>query len=75
MLHLDHNADRVVPGDRFLLCSDGLYGAIDRAAMIECLQHSVAQEACQSLINAARAAHARDNVTAVIVDVRGEDRA
>jgi type VI secretion system protein ImpM len=73
VLELDHNVDRVVSGDRFLLCSDGLYGSLDRAAIIACLRHSSAQEACQSLIDAARAAHAADNVTAVIVDVAVED--
>jgi serine/threonine-protein phosphatase Stp1 len=69
-LELEHVADLVAVGDRFLLCSDGLYGALDEPALIECLQKSSAQEACNALIDSARAADARDNITAVIVDVK-----
>jgi len=69
-LDLEHVADLAAPGDRFLLCSDGLYGALDEPALIECLQKTSAQEACDALIEAARTAGARDNVTAVIVDVK-----
>jgi serine/threonine protein phosphatase PrpC len=69
-LELDHVADLVAVGDRFLLCSDGLYDALDEPALIECLQKSSPQEACSALIAAARAAHASDNITAVIVDVK-----
>lgn len=69
-LQLDRIADRVAPGDRFLLCSDGLYRALDNSALIACLQQASAHEASNALISAARAAGARDNVTAVIVDVK-----
>ncbi|MGH8138204.1 MAG: type VI secretion system-associated protein TagF [Steroidobacteraceae bacterium] len=69
-LQLDRIADRVAPGDRFLLCSDGLYRALDDSALIACLQQASADEASNALISAARAAGARDNVTAVIVDVK-----
>ncbi len=69
-LQLDFVADLVAPGDRFLLCSDGLYVALEETALIECLQKPVAQDACNALIEAARKAGARDNVTAVVVDVR-----
>jgi type VI secretion system protein ImpM len=72
-LELEHVADLVAAGDRFLLCSDGLYGALDEPAFIGCLQLASAQEACNALINAARAAGARDNITAVIVDVKAVD--
>jgi type VI secretion system protein ImpM len=69
-LELDHVADLVAPGDRFLLCSDGLYAALDEAALVECLKRTTAREACNALIDAARTAGARDNITAVIVDVK-----
>jgi type VI secretion system protein ImpM len=69
-LQLDFVADLVAPGDRFLLCSDGLYVALGEAALIDYLRKPGAQEACSALIQAAREAGARDNVTAVIVDVR-----
>jgi serine/threonine protein phosphatase PrpC len=38
--------------------------------LVECLQRASAQEACTALIDAARAANARDNITAVVVDVK-----
>jgi type VI secretion system protein ImpM len=69
-LELEHVADLVAAGDRFLLCSDGLYGALDEPALIECLQKAAAQEACNALIEAARTAGASDNITAVVVDVK-----
>ena len=69
-LELEHVADLVAVGDRFLLCSDGLYAALDEPALIECLHKSSPQEACSAMIAAARAADARDNITAVIVDVK-----
>jgi serine/threonine protein phosphatase PrpC len=69
-LDLEHVADLVAVGDRFLLCSDGLYVTLDEAALMECLQKPSAQEACTALIDAARAANARDNITAAVVDVK-----
>ena len=68
-LELDFVADLVAVGDRFLLCSDGLYVALDEAALTECLQKPGPQEACDALIEAARRAGANDNITAVVVDV------
>jgi type VI secretion system protein ImpM len=70
VLELEYVADLVAPGDRFLLCSDGLYNALDEPALIECLRKATAQEASNALIDAARTAHARDNITAVVVDVK-----
>jgi type VI secretion system protein ImpM len=69
-LELEHVADLVSIGDRFLLCSDGLYGTLDESKLVECLQKGSAQEACNALIEAARASDARDNITAVVVDVK-----
>ena len=69
-LELEHVADLVAVGDRFLLCSDGLHTTLDEAALIECLQKSSVLEASQALIDAARTAGARDNITAVVVDVK-----
>jgi type VI secretion system protein ImpM len=69
-LELEYVADLVAPGDRFLLCSDGLYAALDEPALIEGLRKATAQEASNALIDAARTAGARDNITAVVVDVK-----
>ncbi len=68
-LELDSITDHLVAGDRFLLCSDGLYMALDPAALLAGLADPSAEVAAHALIANALAAGAQDNVTAVVVDV------
>jgi len=57
-------------GDRLLLCSDGVSGELDDAAMATLLsEHVHPQRAADALIRAAVSAGGRDNATAVVVDV------
>lgn len=56
-------------GDRFLLCSDGLCGVIDAAAIIECLKIEDLTSCVTALVDAALAQGAPDNVTVVVADV------
>ncbi len=70
VLELDRAAGTVDPGDRFLLCSDGLYRALDLSTLGRLLGEGTPAQASQALIQAACRAGARDNVTAVIVDIR-----
>jgi protein phosphatase/serine/threonine-protein phosphatase Stp1 len=63
-LELDKVSARIVPGDLFLLCSDGLFKAIPEAGIAAML---AAGEGPQALLDAALANGARDNVTAVTV--------
>jgi type VI secretion system protein ImpM len=69
---LDQVSDLVADGDRFLLCSDGLYDALDGASIGHIMAQGTPDEASHALIEAARAGGARDNVTAVIVEARAE---
>jgi type VI secretion system protein ImpM len=69
-LLLDSISEPLADGDRFLLCSDGLYDALDEPNLVRCLEESDPLRASQALIEAACAAGARDNVTAVVVDAR-----
>jgi type VI secretion system protein ImpM len=69
-LLLDCVSERLTDGDRFLLCSDGLYDALDEASLQRCLEEGDPARASRALIEAACAAGARDNVTAVVVDAR-----
>ena len=64
-LSLDKVTGKLMHGDRFLLCSDGLCKALD-AATIATLMADPADPA-NVLINAALHVGARDNVTAVVV--------
>jgi serine/threonine protein phosphatase PrpC len=65
----------VEPGDRLLLCSDGLSDMVPEPGMLEILtSHSEDPEgAARALVAAALAAGGADNVTVVVVDVREED--
>jgi len=56
-------------GDRLLLCSDGLHGAVPGDAIREILAASAdVSEAAGSLIDAALEAGGPDNVTVVVAD-------
>ena len=61
---LDKMTGRAAPGDRFLLCSDGLFKALD-AGEIGRLAGS--DDPARALIAAGLAAGARDNITAVVI--------
>jgi serine/threonine protein phosphatase PrpC len=58
------------PGDRWLLCSDGLCGFVPENIMGGILNsHAQAEEACDLLVSEALEYGAPDNVTVVVVDV------
>lgn len=61
-LELDKVSGRIEPGDRFLLCSDGLVRTLDEAAIAEALAQD---DAAERLVAQAVERGARDNVTAV----------
>lgn len=56
-------------GDRFLLCTDGLYAEVDAAAVIAALSLPEPALGCAALRDAALAGDAPDNLTAVVVHV------
>jgi protein phosphatase/serine/threonine-protein phosphatase Stp1 len=70
-LDLDKVTDRLYPGDRFLLCSDGLFKAVPEPGLAEMLAADH-DDIAERLLTAALAYHADDNVTAVAVEVLGE---
>jgi protein phosphatase len=63
----------VLPGDRYLICSDGLTGVVD-ALVIRDVLTSVedADQVVADLIRLAHDAGAPDNVTVVVADVPGD---
>ncbi len=57
-------------GDVYLLCSDGLWDSLPEATIANVvLAHAELEAACFALVNAANAAGAPDNVTALLVRV------
>ena len=56
------------PGDRWLLCSDGLYGVVDDTAIREALAAGPPATAVARLAELSDAAGSPDNVTVVVID-------
>jgi protein phosphatase len=69
-VEVDMHQVQLRPGDRLLLCSDGLSGMVDDEEIQRLvLLHEAPQAACDALVQAANAAGGDDNVTAIIVEV------
>jgi len=57
----------VLPGDRFLLCSDGLSDLVDEIDMMTILDSAIAdEEACDRLVKAANKRGGKDNITVIL---------
>ena len=62
------------PGEVFVICSDGLSNELTREEMEAVLaDHPDAEEAAAELVRRGVAAGGRDNVTAIVVAVQGQD--
>jgi len=57
------------PGDRLVLCSDGLCGFVDDEEIAEALDGTSRREAMDHLVEAAHAAGGLDNITIIIADI------
>lgn len=57
------------PGDRLLLCSDGVNSMIDNDEITDALSVDTAEEAVWLLVEKANLAGGHDNITALVVDV------
>jgi protein phosphatase/serine/threonine-protein phosphatase Stp1 len=70
-LELDKITARIQPGDRFLLCSDGLYKTLKESEIASLLAEAHGVPPTQAMVAAALAMNANDNVTAVAVEITG----
>jgi type VI secretion system protein ImpM len=70
-LELDVVRDQVHPGDRFLLCSDGLTRTVPEDELATLMAQADIGKAVEAMIKATLAAGAPDNVTAVVVEALG----
>lgn len=66
-LAVDGRIERLAAGDRYLLCSDGLYRELDTATLAATLASAPSAEGAQALVQQACEHGGRDNVTAVII--------
>lgn len=73
-VEIDRDEVPVLPGDRLLLCTDGLTGMLDRG-QLESLVASIDDpgELAERLVRAANRAGGIDNITVVVVDVRADE--
>ncbi len=62
----------VKAGDRFLLCSDGLYDLVEDEEIKRIVMLSAPQTACESLIALAKERGGHDNITVGIVSLKPE---
>jgi PPM family protein phosphatase len=68
------NAVELAPGDRLLLCSDGLSGMLGHDQLTDILNRQPGPlEACNALVAAANEAGGKDNITVVVVSVSRGD--
>jgi protein phosphatase/serine/threonine-protein phosphatase Stp1 len=73
-MELDKVIGTVADGDRFLLCSDGLSKVLDDNTILGLLTASPVEEIAQKLVDATLDQNATDNVTAVVMEVVGDER-
>lgn len=67
-LVVDGRIERLAAGDRYLLCSDGLYRELGPGTLAALLGSAPPGEVAHSLVHQACEHGGRDNVTAVVVD-------
>lgn len=63
---------RLIPNDRLILCSDGLWGKVEPEEIIEFANRFDPQAACESLIRLANDRGGEDNVTLIIANFAGD---
>jgi len=70
ILRADHSTDTVRVHDRYLLCSDGVHGALSQLQIHAVLcQRAAPQETARRLVDEAAVAPDADNCTAIVIDV------
>ena len=61
-----------MPGDRFLICTDGLYGMVADEGIADMLRAERIDDAADALLAAAMDAGGTDNITLLVLEHAGE---
>lgn len=67
-LFIDVELVELQDGDRFLLCSDGLFKEVSEPEIAQYMQRGSCQDVCHDLVELALERGSRDNVTVVTID-------
>ncbi|HEU4615511.1 MAG TPA: cyclic nucleotide-binding domain-containing protein [Kofleriaceae bacterium] len=59
----------ILPGDRFLICSDGMYAYVDEAELPKQLADGDVKEVPKKLVDIANKGGGHDNITAVVIRI------
>ena len=73
VLRVDHWLLPALAGDRYLLCSDGLFSELAEDQILPLLTGGDPQQAATALVDAANDAGGHDNITVIVVDIDGDD--
>jgi protein phosphatase len=69
-LHPDAREERLQPGDRFVLCTDGVHGRLDAAAIADVLgRGGTPEQIADALVGEALDRRTSDNATALVIAV------
>lgn len=61
---------QIVPNDRILLCSDGLWNVLSEKEIIDSFQkHSHSERICNDLIKKAKEKQSKDNISCIVIKV------
>jgi serine/threonine protein phosphatase PrpC len=70
-VHIDYQQGELHAGDSFVLTSDGVHGALKRGQLAALAGQGDASQAAQAIARQALVAGSRDNVSALVIRVRG----
>lgn len=70
-LRVDTVRERILPGDSYLLCTDGLWGQVGQDDIRKALQNGQPDAACQELLKLALNRGGPDNITIIAFRIEG----